>query len=221
MALGLKTEGGGGDFAEILKYDARAGRFFRVDRAQDAGGNWQTSNVEITNGFQAVFDLDNIQVGWALFAAGIAPQFSMVPLGQPLPAKPSDQHKQGFKLMLKLGKMSGGDVREFSSCAKVVINALDALHTAYEQQKADNPGKLPVVSLTGTTPVVSQGKGQSSTNYQPVFEIVKWVDRPDELPANGAVAPKAANEAVAQPVQQMRPTSQAVQQLEPVGDNEF
>jgi hypothetical protein len=110
----LSTEGGGGDFADILKYDARAGRMFRVDRTQGAAG-WETNNVEITNGFQAVFDFENIQVGWALFAAGIAPSFSMVPLGEPLPAKPSDQHKQGFKMMVKLGKSSSAATTSASS----------------------------------------------------------------------------------------------------------
>lgn len=208
MALGLQTESGGGEYAQIIKYDARAGRMFRIDRSQDAGGSWQTSNVEISNGFQAVFDLENILVGWALFAAGVAPAFSMVPLGQALPAKPADQYKQGFKLMVKLGKDSGGDVRELSSCAKVVIAALDALHTQYEAGKAANPGKLPVVALTGTTPVTTQGKGQSSTNYQPVFSIVKWVARPDDLTAIKAPAPVAANQGVAQPVAQARTTSQ-------------
>jgi hypothetical protein len=61
--------------------------------------------------------------------------------------------------------------------------------------------------MTGTTPIVTNGKGQSSTNYQPIFSIVKWVDRPAELDAPKA-APVAANEARAQPVTQARTTSQ-------------
>lgn len=207
MALGLQTEsGGGGDFAEIVKYDARAGRMFRIDRSQGSAG-WETNSVEITSGFQAIFDMENIQVGWALFAAGVAPSFSMVPAGQEQPARPSEAYKRGFKMMIKLGKASGGDVREFASCARVVHGALEGLHTAYEAQKAANPGKLPIVAITGTTPVVSQGKGQSSTNYAPTFAIVKWVDRPKEL--GGAEAPTAANEGNAQPVQQAKTTSQA------------
>lgn len=203
MALGLQTEAGGGDYKPIVKYDARAGRFFRVDRSE-VGGQWQTDNVEITQGFQAVFDLDNIEVGWALFAAGVAPSFSMVPLGQALPAKPSDQHKQTFRMMLKLGKSIGGDVREFASQAKVVIGAVDDLHTAYEAQKAANPGKLPVVAMTGAKPVVSSGKGQSSTNYQPVFEIKSWVDRPAELTAE-AQAQTTPAQASAQQTQASAP----------------
>lgn len=191
MALGMSTEAGGGDFADILKYDARAGRMFRVDRTQGANG-WETNPVEITNGFAAVFDFEHIQVGWALFAAGIAPSFTMVPLGQPFPAKPSDQHKQGFKMMVKLGSKCGDDVREFASCAAAVRKSIDALHDAYLAGVGANPGKLPVVSMTGSVPIVSTGKGQSSTNYAPTFEIVKWVGRPDDLKPGVVVAAPAA-----------------------------
>lgn len=182
MALGLQTESnGGGDFNKVIKFDARAGRMFRVDREQDAGGQYQTENVEVTNGFTAVMDLENIEVGWCLFAAGVAPQLTLVPLGQPLPPRPSDQHKQGFRMMMKLGKSSGGDVRELSATSKAVLGAVDELHTAYEAGNVANPGKLPLVALTGSKAIVSTGKGQSSTNYAPIFEIQKWLDRPADL----------------------------------------
>ena len=182
MALGLVTESnGGGDFTPVVKFDARAGRMFRVDREQDSGGQWSTNNVEITNGFTAIMDLENIEVGWCLFAAGVAPQLSLVKLGQALPARPSDQHKQGFRMLMKLGKSSGGDVREIAATSKAVLGAVDELHNAYEAGKATNPGKLPVVALMGSKAIVSTGKGQSSTNYAPIFEIQKWVDRPADL----------------------------------------
>ena len=183
MALGLTTATAeGGDFAQILKYDARAGRMFVVNRQQDDYGQWETNNVEVTNGFNAIFDLEQIQVGWVHFANGVAPNWSMVPLGQPMPAKPSADHRQAFRLLVKLGKSAGGDVREFASSAKAVINAMDALHTAFEKDRAANPGKLPVVAMTGATPITTTGKGQSSTNYAPDFEIVRWVARPQDLP---------------------------------------
>lgn len=187
MALGLNTETGGGDYADIIKYDARAGRMFKVERSQGASG-WETNNVEITDSFQAIFDFENIEVGWALFAAGVAPSFVMGPIGSHL-ERPSDQFKQTFRLNVKLAKSLGGDVREFASQAKVVISAVDALHTAYEEGVKANPGKLPVVALKGSVPVVTQGKGQSSTNYQPVFEIVTWAPRAPELGQRKAAAP--------------------------------
>lgn len=218
MALGMSTEGGGGDFSDILKYDARAGRMFRVDRTQGAAG-WETNNVEITNDFMAVFDFENIQVGWALFAAGMAPSFSMVPLGQPFPAKPSENHKQGFKLMVKLGAKCGDDIREFSSCAAAVRKSIDALHDAYLAEAGVNAGKLPVVAMTGSVPIVSTGKGQSSTNYAPTFEIVKWVPRPDGLgvPASATASAVPTAAAPAAPPT-AAPAQAAAKQLVPAGD---
>lgn len=215
MALGLSTESGGGDYADIVKFDARAGRFFRVDHRQGAGGEWETDPVEITDGFQAIFDMRNIQVGWMLFAAGVAPMMTMVPLGEPLPDRPTDQHKQGFKMMLKLGKASGGDVREFASRAKAVIGAVDALHDLYSAglKDAANAGKLPVVALKGTTAIKSTGKGQTSTNYAPIFDIVKWVDPPPEL-----VGGQPANEPKQEPVTQAKTTTQA--KPEPAADDD-
>lgn len=217
MALGL-SNGGGGNFdrVSLLKYDARAGRIFRVDREQDAGGTWTTNNVEVTNGFQAVMDLENIEVGWLHFPSGGAPSFMMVKFGEAMPAKPSNDHKQGFRVVMKLGKGSGGDVREMASNAGVSIAGIDELHTAYTEGAAANPGMLPVVALKTTTAITKSGKdvtgkAVSSTNYQPVWEIVKWVPRPVELngqaasaaapaPAPVAAAPTPAAAPVAAPV---------------------
>lgn len=212
MALGLNIGSSeSGDFTKIIKFDARAGRMFKVEREQDSGGSWQTENVEITNGFTAVMDLENLEVGWALYAPGVAPSVSFVKLGQALPAKPSDQHKQAFKMMLKLGKSSGGDVRELSATSKAVIGSVDDLHTQYEAEKGKHPGKLPVVELTGSTAIVSTGQGKSSTNYAPQWSIRSWIDRPSEL---GGAGGEAKEEPKPEPVKQPEPVAAE-------GDEEF
>lgn len=193
MGLGLPQSGGDFNRTPIIKYDARAGRIFRIDRS-NASGQWETSQVEITDGFQAIFDMPNIETGWLHFPKGGAPDIRTVKIGNPLPERPSDSHRTGFRVHMKLGKSLGGDLREMAANAKVSIAAMDALYDAYLAGVQDNPGKLPVVSLAKTTPVTTSGQGQSSTNYQPVWEIVKWVDRPEELPLGGQAAdpPKEA-----------------------------
>jgi hypothetical protein len=177
MALGLQTEStGGGDFLPVCKYDSRAGRFFR----QDKGDNG-TASIDITRAFKAVFDFENIEVGWIMFAAGQAPSFAMVKFGQVLPARPNDNHNQGFRIAIKLSKDCGGDVREFASTARACLRGLDAIHTQYEAEKAAHPGQLPVVILKDTVPVTSGNGDKKSTNYDPIFEIVSWVNRPADL----------------------------------------
>ena len=176
MALGLDYSVGGGDIIPIVKYDAKAGRVFRIDRVD--GTN---TPVDITRSFKAVVDMENVEVGFINFPIGAAPEFALVPLGTQLPARPSDKHKQGVRLMLKLSKECGGDVREMATCAKAAMRGVDELHDAYVGGAKANPGKLPVVTLKDTLPINSGQGAQKSTNYQPVFEIVGWVARPADL----------------------------------------
>lgn len=183
MTLGLNyNTGGGGDITPFVKYDARAGRFFRNDRSQDSSGNYTNAAVDITSTFKAIIDLENIEVGFLKFAAGSAPEFMLVRLGDPMPQKPADaKWKQGARIMMKLHASCGGDIRETSSNAAAFLKGIDDLHTTYETQKVANAGKLPIVTLKITIPVTSGSGDKKSTNYQPVFEIVGWAVRPVDL----------------------------------------
>lgn len=195
MAFGFNYESNAGDIVPVLKFDARAGRFFRVDRADG-----QNNPVDVTQGFKAVMDFENIEVGYINFPAGAAPEFRMVPIGSAMPENPGGKFRQGIRMMLKLGKDSGGDIREIATTAKAVLGAFDACHTEYVAGAAANPGKLPVVALETTVPIVTQGRDErgnpvKTTNYAPVFKIVSWVSRPDDLvfvPKGGGSSPAAA-----------------------------
>lgn len=182
MALGLNIGSGtgGGDFLPIVKYDARAGRIFRVDREDGV-----SIQHDITRNFKAVFDFENVEVGWISFAAGSAPDFQMVTLGSPLPVKPSNDHKQGVRMVVKLSAECGGDCREIAGTSGAFMRGIDDLHTTYEAGKVANAGKLPVVALHDTVPVESGSGLKKSTNYHPKFEIVGWVKRPADLEAKG------------------------------------
>ena len=183
MALGISTEPSTGEgFMGYVQFDAKAGRAFRPDRTQDSAGAWQTDKVEITNDFVAIMDFENLQVGWIAYPAGSAPIMHLVPLGQPIPAKPEgDKFKQGFQMTIKLGKDCGGDVRTFSHTAKAVLGPIDDLHDQYVKGVKEHPGQLPVVKLVKTVPITSGSGDKKSTSYSPVFEIVKWADRPAEM----------------------------------------
>ena len=207
MALGFtQSSGGGGDFTAIVKYDGKAGRMFRVDRIQDASGAWDKTQVDVTNNFKAMFDFENIEVGYINFPMGGAPDFVMVPFGDPFPQRPSDNHKQGVRFMLKLASTTAGDadpIRELSGNSNVFRSAIDELHDAYTAQKAANPGKLPIVSLKSAEPVTSGSGTKKSTNYQPIFEIVGWAARPADL----VFAARARTSEPARPAAQSAPST--------------
>jgi len=181
-----------GDFIPFIKFDARAGRWHnKLD-----GGDL----VEIT-GLVAVFDLANARKGWLSFMEGTGPDHRFDE-GPTVPPRPSDNHKRGFSVNIYSQKLLGG-VREFSSNAKIVCSAFNALYGAYEDGLAASAGQVPVVACTGVEAV----KTAQSTNYRPLFEIVKWIPRPAELNAAGANAGNGATtRAPAQ--QQMAPPPQ-------------
>lgn len=196
MALGLTSGGGsGGEIQPYCKYDAKAGRLFRIDRVQDSDGQYSTEQHEITNVAQFVADLANIRVGWINYTSQ-GPIRKFVVLGkEPIPARPEDKNdknqflfKQGFEINMLLNKDSGGGpARVMSSAAGCVIDAMDELHDAYSGSPESKAGKLPVVKIASVTPV----KSGQATNYKPVFQIVSWVDRPAALAEAGATAPAA------------------------------
>ena len=219
MALGLSTGGnGGGEIRPYVKYDAKAGRMFRIDRVQGSDGQYQTEQHEITNVAQFVADLANIRVGWINYTAQ-GPIRKLVVLGkEPIPARPDDKNsegklafKQGFEIDLLLNKDSGGGpARILGSAAGCVIDAMDELHDAYSAAPESKAGKLPVVKIASVSPV----KSGQSTNYKPIFSIVSWVDRPAALQeqaatTKGATPPATGSTPVSPPAAVPQPAASA------------
>ena len=204
MALGLNTGTSGADFIPHVRYDARAGRLFRADRAQDSDG-WKTTMVDISQPPpQFIMDIGQIEIGWISYTGG-TPDLRMAPISAGLAPQPSKEHRQGFRVRLYAPKLLGG-LREFASNAKAVIAAMDVLHSAYEAAPERNQGLVPVVCLANTTPITTKTPQGSTTNYAPVFRIEKWVPRPAEMDA--VAAPAAAQPAAAAPATLAAPARQ-------------
>lgn len=196
MAFMSAPASGGGDFTPVMKYNAAQGRLYLVNRTQNGAGDWETSETEVTQQQPAfAVDFGGLEVGWTHFVRGMAPQWNMVPYGQPLPPRPASPGKDdlGKDLNFKNGfrvKVAGnaiGGVRELAGNSAALINGMNELHTQFETSAEAAMGKIPVVKLTNTIAV----KAGQSTNFQPVFVIQSWVDRPDVLGARTVPAPRA------------------------------
>ena len=216
MALGIQTESGtGGNFIPTVKINSKQGRVWRVDRTQGADG-WTTNEVDITNNFQFVPNLDELKIGWMFFKAGQAPDLRMVPLGEPLPDRPASfdpdgkpNFKQGVIMVVKLGKDCGGDIREIAASAKSILGPVDKLHDAFLAARPANPGKLPIVRMTGMNKVTTKTPKGNNDNFEPVFEIVGWIDKPSFALGEAAETKPEA------------PRSEPAKVLEAVGSEEF
>jgi hypothetical protein len=171
----------GGDFISIIKYDARAGRIFRMDRVA-TGNGFESQAVDITANFKAIFDLENVETGWIDFPPGSAPDFKLVPIGNELPDKPSVKHKNGIRFMMKLSNecASGSPaIREIAGTSKAFLSGIESAYLAYAAEKDKNSGKLPVFVLEKTTPIKTGSGEKSSANYHPSFRLVGWLPRGD------------------------------------------
>lgn len=185
MSLGKRKSGG--DFLPVLKYDGRIGQFYLSDRAF-SNGEWETVQTNIEkDDFCAIFDLKNAQTGWIHFPKGSAPETTLVPAGQDPGEAPSDRHKEGLRVVVKMDDALGGDVRELMSTAFGLWTAIDELHNKYLADAEDHPGQLPIVIITD----VRETKTKAGASCIPTFEIADWVARPPELPETGTASPPA------------------------------
>ena len=174
----------GGDFKVFVSYNAKAGRWYTKRDGKDE------PQFEVTD-MTAVFDMPGIKTGWFKFSAGVAPEKVMDPSFTAAAANPGQDFKRGFMLDLFSEKNLLG-VREFSSTAGIVIDAMNDLFDAWMATPEVATGQLPVVRCTGVQPVTNK----HGTNYQPKFEIVGWTARPEALgdndqPASASAAPAA------------------------------
>jgi hypothetical protein len=174
MALGKRK---GPDFMPVFKYDANAGSFYKQDRVltKDGWGNEQTDVGNDLRAGRVIFDLDHIEVGWLYFPKGAAPETKLFPLGEDIGDAPTKDHKQGFRVTVKL---DGDQPREFMSTAAATWYALDTLHEAFCNQRKKHPGKVAKVKLTD----VIETKAGSTTTFTPVFQLAEFVARPPDLP---------------------------------------
>jgi len=217
----VTSSGEGGEFTPVLKYDARAGRFFRVERV-NTGNGFENDDVDITQGVKFLADFENVEVGYARFVAGQAPDFHLVPMGHQLPVKPSEQHSSVVRFMLKLAKECGGErpVREISGASKAFRGAIEAVYTQYLKERDKYPGKLPVLTVDKITPVKTGSGVQSSTNYHPQFKISGWSERKDLVFVPKAVVPSQASVTLAATAPSTGSTRAAAPVAE-TADNDF
>lgn len=199
MALGYKVTNG--DFLPICKFDARSGKFFKVEKQPGQ----QANDIELAPGTKFGVDFGTLEAGWVTFTTQ-GPVRHMKPYieGQETIAQPPEKDSEG-KMMYRPGfyvKLAGNaldGVREWIGASAAVMNAMDDLYTQVSHMPEMATGMIPIVSIPSTVAIKSGTGARSSTNYAPVFKLEGWTQRPDILGPRTVPLP-VANGSTAAPV---------------------
>lgn len=217
MAFGYRVTNG--DFLNIVKYDARSGKLFKVEKQPGA----QAQDIELPPGTKFAIDFATLEAGWVTFTTQ-GPVRHMQPYidGQPPITQPPDKDAEG-KMTFRPGfyvKLAGNaidGVREWIGASAAVMNAMDDLYNLFVQAPEAAQGQIPIVSIPSTVAIKSGTGARSSTNYAPVLRIDGWTVRPDILgprtvpvPGGGMTAAGAAM-AASQVVPPVTPVTPPVQ----------
>lgn len=183
--------GSGKDFLPTIRINGKDGGIER--------STWDGTNrgLEVIEDFVALFDFATLKVGWIEFTDR-GPDKRLVAIGDPLPDRPSEKHKQGVELVVYLP--GGLGCHELCSTAIGVVAALETVYmnTVAAPEWDNGNGQVPVVRLTEFI----KEKTRHGNRAVPVFEIIGWNDRPKELEEHRAVPrPRAAMPSVSRPAE--------------------
>ena len=163
-----------GSIKPYVKYNAKADKWFMRGEEGDA---------EIARPTFAA-DFANIRTGWLKFREGQAPERRIDPSLAELAPQPDESFKRGFVLSVYSQQFFGGLV-ELSSASLHMGSAIREVYQAFEEQQAAHPGKVPVIACIGSEPM----KDKYGTNYRPTLQLLKWIDRPAEMPDESPIDP--------------------------------
>jgi hypothetical protein len=166
--------GATGSAKPYVKFNAKADKWFAKGESGD---------VEIVRP-TFIADLPNVATGWLRFLEGQAPERVIDESLDRAAPSPGNGFKRGFVLAVYSQKFFGG-LAELSSASIHMGNAIRDVYSEFETQRTSHPGQVPVIACTGSESM----KDRYGTNYRPKLEIVKWVDRPAELPDTSPVEP--------------------------------
>lgn len=157
-----------------------------------------------------LFDLNQMRTGWRHSEGGGRPDWVWNASPARMQAQPDDRKwKKGFQVPViyknHFGKIA---TATFEDAAVGSWLGWSKIAQQLSAQSRENPGKLPVIKQNG----VEQKKFTNGSTAVPLFEIVKWVDRPtDAADADAAPAPTARASQSSAPAQRA-PASQSAAQ---------
>ena len=138
-------------------------------------------------------DIKNVSFGWLAIDKGFR-DWQPWPSPSQRTTKPegSVEYKNGFEVEVYVPKHGHAT---FSSNTMAVGNFIAAVYNKVENEAEFSTGKVPVVKVTGSSPIVT---AQGNTTYDIGFVVDKWIDMPDLEEPKPSIPVEKVKEEVAQ-----------------------
>ena len=169
---------------------------------------WTNRDGEEIQLKKVVMDLDSVQTGWLLIAAGMRDWQPDETLGAKSQS-PGEGYKRGFQVTLFSREIG---LVDWSANSYGVCKGFEKIYNECDKAAGDNGGKLPVIEYVNST-AEKVGKGNTRV---PNFKLVSWVARPAGMNAEDGLESFAEPEPAPAPVRKAKPAPAPV-----MDDEEF
>ena len=154
-----------------------ANQYIRVHTPQNRWRivNYEKEEIEFDVSKGMAIDIKNVKFGWLAIDKGFR-DWQPWPSPSQRTTKPegSVEYKNGFEVEVYVPKHGHAT---FSSNTMAVGNFIAAVYNKVENEKEFSSGKVPVVKVTGSSPITT---ATGNTTYDIGFVVDKWIDMPSK-----------------------------------------
>ena len=174
-----------------------ANQYIRVHTPQNRWRivNYEKEEIEFDVSKGMAIDIKNVKFGWLAIDKGFR-DWQPWPSPSQRTTKPEGavEYKNGFEVEVYVPKHGHAT---FSSNTGAIGNFIAAVYNKVENEKEFASGKVPVVKVTGSAPIVT---ATGNTTYDIGFVVDKWIEMPnrEESESQPPVSQEVKEEAVAQ-----------------------
>lgn len=141
-----------------------------------------------------IFDHENIKAGWGKVQAGAPPEYKWRANNNVPEPQPGEDYKKAMSVDLYFNTEHMQGVYSWTTNAYGPVQGIYDLYAEIYKEAANNPDKLAVAKYIGN----ETKKFTVGSTKIPQFEIIKWVDRPEDWSTETIAEPELVAEETTQ-----------------------
>ena len=132
---------------------------------------------------QFIMDIHSLRKGWQEGdgVKGVAPKWTLGQTLDEMPPHPNKEAKRGFSVRVAISKSQAAS---WEQAGYVPWSAMGHLAPQLNAGPVTDKSKLPLIKIDGTLELTTS----RGVFFAPKLEVVKWLDRPEILPLDGALS---------------------------------